>query len=153
MFQMKLFYLINLGRISYWIGIFLLCLQFLAFSQEVTTAEKNPTKVFSVEDQGQVLSLTTGESFMLVLPNPGSGGYLVQDPEFDPQILILQKMEKKPPSDPNRAGDFGSFEWTFVAKKRGISSLIVRAFRPWEKDKAPTVIFEAIVQVSRRSPQ
>ena len=150
---MKLSYLIKSGCIIYWIGILLLCLQCLAFSQEITTVEKNPTKVFSVEDQGQILSLTTGESFMLVLRNPGSGGYLVQDPEFDSQILILQKMEREPPSDPNRAGDFGSFEWIFVAKKRGISTLIIRAFRPWETDKAPTVIFEAIIQVGQGSPQ
>ena len=115
--------------------------------------ESNPSKLFSVEDQGQILSLTTGESFMLVLPNPGSGGYLLQDPEFDSQILTVQKVEKKPPSAPYRSGDFGSFEWTFVAKKRGISALIIRAFRPWETDKAPIVIFEATLQVSQHSFQ
>jgi predicted secreted protein len=86
---------------------------------------------------------------MLILPNPGSGGYVVRDPEFDPQILTLQKMEKKHPSDPGKEGDFGSLEWTFQTKKEGISALIVRAFRPWEKDKAPVVIFEASVHVSQ----
>ena len=75
---------------------------------------------------------------------------MLWDPsEFDPQILILQKMEKKPPSDPNRDGDFGSIEWTFRGKKEGFSSIIIRAFRPWEKDKAPTVIFEASVHVTQ----
>jgi predicted secreted protein len=73
---------------------------------------------------------------------------VVRDPEFDPEILSFEKMEKKPPSEPARAGDFGSIEWTFRAKKRGISALTIRAFRPWEKDKAPIVIFEASVHVT-----
>ena len=73
-------------------------------------------KVLSVQHKGQILEVKPGESFLLIVPNPGSGGYVVRDPEFDPQILILQKTEKKPPSDPSRHGDFGSFEWTFQAK-------------------------------------
>ena len=111
--------------------------------------EKVPIKVISAKHNGQALKAKPGESFMLILPNPGSGGYVVRDPEFDPQILTLQKMEKKHPSDPGREGDFGSLEWTFRAIKEGISPIIVRAFRPWEKDKAPVVIFEASVHVNR----
>ena len=112
--------------------------------------ENRPMRVFSVQDKGHILEITSGESFLLILPNPGSGGYVVLDPpEFDPQILILHKIEKKPPSDPGRPGDFGRFEWTFQAKKEGISAIVVRAFRPWEKDKAPVVIFEASVHINQ----
>ena len=112
--------------------------------------ESRPMRVFSVQHKGQIFEVNSGESFLLILPNPGSGGYVVLDPpEFDPQILILQNMEKKPPSDPSRQGDFGRFEWTFQAKKEGISAIVVRAFRPWEKDKAPVVIFEASVHVNQ----
>lgn len=70
-----------------------------------------------------------------------------EPPEFDPQKLILQKMEKNPPSDPSKEGDFGNFEWTFRAIKEGFSCLVVRASRPWEKGTSPIVIFEASVQV------
>ncbi len=113
--------------------------------------ERRPMKVLLVQYKGQILEVNPGESFLLIFPNPGSGGYVVLDPpEFDDQILILQKMEKQPPSDPGRQGDFGKFEWTFRAKKEGISAIVVRAFRHWEKDKAPVVIFEASVHVIPR---
>jgi predicted secreted protein len=131
-----------------------ICLGFFCSSslsnwEEKLPMEKGTIKIFSNKHHGQTLEIKPGESFMLILPNPGSGGYIVQDPEFDSQILTLQKMEKKPPSDPRKEGDFGSLEWTFNAKKEGISALIIRAFRPWEKDKAPIVIFEASIEVSQ----
>ena len=107
-------------------------------------------RVLSVQHKGRIFEVNPGESFALILPNPGSGGYVVLDPpEFDPQILILHKIEKKPPSDPGRQGDFGRFEWTFRAKKEGISAIVVRAFRPWEKDKSPVMIFEASIHVNQ----
>ena len=121
----------------------------LSMTLKNANLEKVPIKVISAKDNGQVLKAKPGESFMLILPNPGAGGYVVRDPEFDPQILTLQKMETKPPSDPGKEGDFGSLEWTFQTKKEGISALIVRAFRPWERDKAPVVIFEASVVIAQ----
>lgn len=122
----------------------------LVLCNKTLSMERRPMKVLSVQDKGHILEVNPGESFLLILPNPGSGGYVVLDPpEFDPQILILHKMEKKLPSDPSRHGDFGSFEWTFQAKKEGISAIVVRAFRPWEKDRAPVVIFEASIHVSQ----
>ena len=131
-----------------WTGIVFLCS--LVLCNKTLSMENRPMRVLSVQDKGHILEITSGESFLLILPNPGSGGYVVLDPpEFDPQILILQKMEKKPPSDPGRQGDFGKFEWTFQAKKEGMSAIVVRAFRPWEKNKAPVVIFEASVRVSQ----
>lgn len=131
-----------------WTGIVFLCS--LIFCNKILSMESPTMKALSVQHKGQVLEVKPGESFVLILPNPGSGGYVVRDsPQFDPQILILQKMEKKPPSDLSREGDFGSIEWTFRAKKEGISSIIVRAFRPWEKDKAPIVIFETSVHVTQ----
>jgi predicted secreted protein len=112
--------------------------------------ESRPIRVLSVQHKGQIFEVTPGESFVLILPNPGSGGYVFSNPpDFDDQILILQKMEKQPPADSSRQGDFGSFEWTFQAKKEGISAIVVRAFRPWEKDKTPVVIFEASVHVNQ----
>ena len=132
----------------YWTGIVFLCS--LVLCNKTLPMESRPMRVLSVQDKGQIFEVNPGESFLLIFSNPGSGGYVVLDPpEFDPQILILQKMEKKPPSDPGRQGDFGSFEWTFQAKKEGVSAIVVRAFRPWEKDRAPVVIFEASVHVNQ----
>jgi predicted secreted protein len=110
--------------------------------------DNNSKKVFSIQQKGQNLIVKPGESFLLLLPNPGAGGYVIQEPpEFDPQKLTLQKMEKNPPSDPSKEGAFGNFEWTFRATEEGLSSLVVRASRPWEKGKLPIIIFEASVQV------
>lgn len=141
-------HLIKAGFFTFVIGITLTCT--LVYRDKVLSMDKRPIKVLTVQHKGQVLDLNPGESFLLVLNNPGSGGYIVQEPpEFDPQILILLKMEKKPPSDPNRDGDFGRLEWTFEAIKEGISAIIVRASRPWERGKAPIVLFEGSVLVTK----
>lgn len=131
----------------FWTGI--MFLSSLVFCDKILAMERRSMKIFSVQHKGQILEVKPGESFMLILPNPGSGGYVVRDPEFDLEILSFEKMEKKPPSEPHRAGDFGSIEWSFRAKKEGISALTIRASRPWEKDKAPIVIFEASVRVTQ----
>lgn len=110
--------------------------------------ERYPTKFLSVQNQGQTMDVKLGESFSLILPNPGTGGYIVRDPEFDSQILTLLKMEKKSPSELSKEGDFGSFELSFLAIKKGISKIIVRASRPWETSKAPIIIFEASIRVN-----
>lgn len=127
------------------IGMILLCS--IVFPAKILTVERNHTKIFSIQHQKQTIEAKTGESFLIVLPNPGAGGYIVQDPEFDSQILKLLKMDKKPPSESNRVGDFGSFEWTFLGREEGISKIVIRAFRPWERDKAPIILFKAIVRI------
>jgi predicted secreted protein len=89
-------------------------------------------KIFSGQNKGRVFQLKPGESLLLILSNTGSGGYVVHDlPEFDPEIISFEKMEKKPPSEPDRVGDFGSIEWSFRAKKEGIPALTIRTARPW----------------------
>ena len=130
-------------------SILLLCLVGFAFSQEANPTERKPmpTKVFSVRHHGKVLHVKPGECFSLILANPGSGGYTVRDPEFDSSVLVLQEMKKRPPSDAAGGGDFGVFEWTFLPIKEGRSRLIVRAFRPWEKDKTHMILFSATVDV------
>ncbi len=129
----------------YWIGIVLLF--FLVFPEKIFPMESCFGKVLSVQHKGQTILVKSGESFLLTLPNPGAGGYLVHDPEFNSQILTLFQKEKKPSSEANREGDFGSLEWTFQAEREGVSMLIIRASRPWEKDKTPKVIFEASIEV------
>jgi predicted secreted protein len=111
--------------------------------------EIRPNKVLSAEHRGQIVDLEVGETFLIILPNPGAGGYVVQDsPEFDPQIIALKKMEKKPPMDRSREGDFGTIEWTFRARKQGVSPIVVRAFRPWEPLKSQITLFEVTIYVT-----
>ena len=130
-----------------WTGIVFVCC--LLFGNTIVPMEGHPIKVFSVQHNGRELRLESGESFILTISNPGSGGYVIKEPpEFDPQILILQKTEKKPPSALGKEGDFGSLEWHFQAKREGISVLIVRGGRPWEQGKAPVVFFEASIHVT-----
>jgi len=111
---------------------------------------KSPEQVLTTQQNGQTIELKPGECFLLVLHNPGSGGYILQDPpEFDSRILVLRKTEKEPALGANKEGNFGKHMWTFQAKKEGRSSVVILASRPWEKEKAPTVIFEASVTVSK----
>lgn len=131
----------------YWMGI--MFLSSFIFCGNTLPADGGVTRLLSNQDKGQTFEVKSGESFLLVLPNPGSGGYVVHNPEFDTEILTLVKIEKKSPSDPNRAGDFGSLEWTFLGKGKGISPIIIRAFRPWEAGKAPILLFEASVRVNQ----
>ncbi|MBC2696424.1 MAG: protease inhibitor I42 family protein [Desulfobacteraceae bacterium] len=132
----------------FWAGIIFFCS--LVLCNKTLPMESRPMKVLSVQDKAQIFEIPLDVSFLLILPNPGSGGYVFVDtPEFDPQILILQNLEKKPPSDPDGQGNFGVFEWTFRAKKEGISAIVIRAFRPWEKDNAPMVIFKTSVHVNQ----
>ncbi len=137
--------LVKEGYLIYWIGIMVLAS--FVFCDKTLPVERDLMKVLSIQHKGQTVEVKPGEFFLLILPNPGSGGYMIQDPEFDSHILTLTKVEKKPASEPSREGDFGSFEWTFLAKGEGVSPIIVRAFRPWEKGKAPVVLFEASVRV------
>lgn len=129
------------------VAISILCA--LIFCDELVSMEIRPPKVLSAEHRGKIVDLEVGEIFLIILPNPGAGGYVVQDsPEFDHQILALQKMEKKPPMDQSREGDFGTIEWTFRAQKQGVSPIVVRASRPWEPLKSQTTLFEVTIHVT-----
>lgn len=130
----------------YWIGIVLLFS--FVFPEKIFPMESCFTKVLSLQHKGQTILVKSGESFLLTLPSPGAGGYLVHDPEFNSQILTLLKKEKKSPSEASGEGDFGSLEWSFLAKEKGISTIIVQASRPWERGKVPIVLFEVSIQVN-----
>lgn len=111
--------------------------------------ERNSVKILTAADNGQVIEIKPFEVFKLVLLNPGSGGYIVKNVHvFDPQILTLVKTETKAPEATNMDGDFGKIIWTFKTQKEGRSRFRVTAARPWEENKPPIVIFEAILQIT-----
>jgi len=133
------------------IGMLAFFAAFPVFSQQIKAREEPPVNVFTHKQHGQPINLQRSESFVLVLPNPGAGGYVVQDPEFDSDVLVLQKTDKRLAGDPTRGGDFGQYAWTFFGKRQGESSLIIKASRPWEKNKAGKVLFETAVHVRAKS--
>lgn len=111
--------------------------------------EKCEGRVLTILDKGQIIQIEAGKSFLLVLGNPGSGGYVVKDPpQVDSQILDFLKTERIEPKGSNMDGNFGEIVWTFQAKKAGESHIIVKASRPWERNKEPIVIFETLIQVT-----
>ncbi len=113
-------------------------------------SEEDKGQILTILNKGQTLPIKTGNFFMVVLNNPGSGGYIVQDPpEFDPQVLNLLKMESRASKNSNLDGNFGEIVWTFQASKQGDSHIKIKAVRPWEKNKKSIEIFEATIMVSK----
>ena len=113
-------------------------------------SEEDKGQILTILNKGQTLPIKTGNFFMVVLNNPGSGGYIVQDPpEFDPQVLNLLKMESRASKNSNLDGNFGEIVWTFQASKQGDSHIKIKAIRPWEKNKKSIEIFEATIMVSK----
>jgi predicted secreted protein len=98
------------------------------------------------EQNGKTVSVEMGSTVRLVLPNPGSGGYLIEGtPDFDADVLSLEETRTVRPGDSAGAGNFGRLEWTFTAVGGGPTELAVRAKRPWEKE--PVLLFLATVIV------
>ena len=113
-------------------------------------SEEDKGQILTILNKGQTLPIKTGNFFMVVLNNPGPGGYIVQDPpEFDPQVLNLLKMESRASKNSNLDGNFGEIVWTFQASKQGDSHIKIKAVRPWEKNKKSIEIFEATIMVSK----
>jgi len=134
-----------------WLILSIIVLSFLTLVlYSCVFSEEDKGQILTILNKGQTIPIKTGNSFMLVLNNPGSGGYIVQDPpEFDPQVLNLLKMESRASKNSNLDGNFGEIVWTFQGSKQGDSHIKVKAFRPWEKNKKPIAIFEATIKVSR----
>lgn len=116
------------------IGVLLICTSCMP---ETLQMRKNNGLIFRVDERSIEMSaeITTGESFTIDLRNPGSGGYLVRDPEFDSTILRLDNQKSIPPSgDEHKSGDFGRLIYTFKAIAQGNTGIAITIYRPWEKN-------------------
>lgn len=80
--------------------------------------EKPINQILSIDERlgGSPLEVTTGQSFYVEMRNPASGGYLIQEPEFDKNILQMREQRSiPPPVNDKKAGDFGRMIYIFKA--------------------------------------
>jgi predicted secreted protein len=111
--------------------------------------ERRCLKILNQQDHGRIISMKQGECFLLILSNPGSGGYLFQDPpEYDRDVLRLSETNRISPPQTGGGGNFGSYEWVFQAERPGTSGIVIRAARPWEKGKSQIEMFKANIEVT-----
>ena len=110
--------------------------------------QETDVREFTSELQGQTIAVELAEEFLIRIPNPGSGGYLLlEEPQYEAGILSIIDLTKIPAEKGDRDGNFGQFEWRFKAESPGTSPLAVNAFRPWEGPESAIVVFEAVVIV------
>ncbi|MFI5330906.1 MAG: protease inhibitor I42 family protein [Desulfobaccales bacterium] len=99
------------------------------------------------KDSGRTVTLKVGETLVLNLRNPGSGGYNVLPPVYDDEVLTLRSRRDLPPTQP-RPGDFGRIEFVWQARQAGDTEVTVNIARPWEKHKSPEQFMKIRVRVS-----
>ncbi len=90
------------------------------------------------KDNGRTIAAKKSDGFYVTLSNPGDGGYLFDNPEYDTSLLHLVNHIHNP-SISNTPGDFGSDVWEFVTLKAGITDLTINASRPWKKDDSVNI--------------
>ena len=83
-----------------------------------------------------VRALDVGQTLVLDVRNPGSGGYQFAGTAFDPSILRLELNTLTPPEQ-IRAGDFGRARFEFLALAPGRTDVVIKIHRPFEKDVPP----------------
>jgi predicted secreted protein len=99
------------------------------------------------KDSGRTVTLKVGETLLLDLRNPGSGGYKVLPPVYDGEILTLLSRRELPPTQ-SRPGDFGRIEFVWQGRRAGDTEVTVNIARPWEKHKPPEKFWKVRVRVS-----
>lgn len=91
--------------------------------------------VIDEKSLGSSIALKVGECVTINMRNPGSGGYLFKEPEFDPNVIHIQGQRSLPPAlDSGKGGDFGRVIYVFEAAAPGETDIIFRVYRPWEHD-------------------
>jgi inhibitor of cysteine peptidase len=113
-------------------GFWLLALMLPAAPVQAAPAALTLTE----KDSGRLVTLKVGETLVLNLRNPGSGGYQVLPPVYDGKVLTLLSRRDLPPTQ-SRPGDFGRIELAWQARQAGDTEVTVNIARPWEKHKSP----------------
>ena len=93
------------------------------------------------KDSGRTVTLKVGETLVLNLRNPASGGYNVLPPAFDDKILTFMYRRDLAPKKA-LPGDFGRLEFAWQARQAGDTEVTVNIARPWEKTHAPGAFHE-----------
>ena len=123
-------------------GFLLLALRLPAAPVQAASADLTLTE----KDSGRLVTLKVGETLLLNLRNPGSGGYSVLPPVYDGGILTLRSRRDLPPTQ-SRPGDFGRIEMVWQARQAGDTEVTVNIARPWEKHKSPEQFLKIRVRV------
>jgi inhibitor of cysteine peptidase len=99
------------------------------------------------KDDGQKISVATGQVLNLSLPeNPTTGyGWSVADLKLPDCLAALSAGEYKPDAD--RIGSGGMMTWRFVALRHGSGELRLVYNRSFETDRPPAKVFTISVEV------
>ncbi len=124
-------------------GLLLMALMLPATPVQAAPADLTLTE----KDSGRTVTLKVGETLLLNLRNPGSGGYQVLPPVYDGEVLTLRGRRDLPPTQ-SRPGDFGRIEFVWQARQAGDTEVTVNIARPWEKNKPPEQFMRIRVRVS-----
>ncbi len=123
----------------------------LALMPPAAPVQAGPAALTLTEaDSGRTVTLKVGETLVLNLRNPGSGGYNVLPPVYDGEILALLSRKDIPPEKRPQPlmGDFGRIEFTWEARQPGATEVTVNIARPWEQTKPPEQFVKIRVRVS-----
>ena len=105
---------------------------FIAASFALTACHKD-SKVstsslkLTVADTGKLLTLVSGQTFTVILSNPGDGGYNFNTWQYDLTILKLDGHTYTPPPNNGKIGDFGTDAWQFTTIKAGTTTMKITA--------------------------
>jgi len=90
-------------------------------------------------NNNQIINISQGDKFKVVLSDPGDGDYDFDKPQYDKSIIKQVAYQNINPTS-EADGDFGSDEWIFEAIKSGQTNLKYEIYRPWKKDDQITVL-------------
>jgi len=74
-----------------------------------------------------------GRSLSVEMNNPGTGGYLLQVPEYDRRVVEMRRdISVPPPVNDRKVGDSGDMVYVFKAIAPGFADIIFRIYKPRE---------------------
>ena len=90
-----------------------------------------PAIILTLADSGRTVDARVGDRLALHLEeNPATGYQWTMNP-LDQEVLALEHVEYRPARGAGMGGG-GQREWTFVARKPGMTTLQFGLQRPWE---------------------
>jgi len=115
-------------------------------SSQLQKKLSTPNIIFLTEaDNNTIVSLKTGDTLNLMLPDFGDGGYVWGIVQVDERILSQTNQFTWGSS--GLLGDFGKDTWVFTAVQTGSTLLELRCQRPFgEQDVCQSFIVTMIIQ-------
>ncbi len=98
-------------------------------------------------DTHKDITAKKGQKIQIMLRNPGDGGYQFDEVTIDRSLLFLDSHTHAAPPNNGMVGNFGTDTWIFSTVATGKTSIKITASRSWEKDKTPSEIFAADINI------